>query len=94
MSATFWFRYAAAIATVCATLWVLAVIARRLRKRNARGNVDGLREIASLALAPNASVHVVRTAAGDFIVAAGGAICALNGSGAIEPVSGADPKRC
>jgi flagellar biogenesis protein FliO len=77
MSAAFWLRYGAAIATVCAMLWILARLARRLRMRVTRENGDGLREIASLALTPSVSVHVVRAGECDFLVATGGSICAL-----------------
>jgi flagellar biogenesis protein FliO len=77
MSVVFWLRYGAALATVCAVLWILARLARRLRMRTMRQNGDCLREIASLALAPNVSVHLVRAAGCDVLIATGGSIYAL-----------------
>jgi flagellar biogenesis protein FliO len=77
MSAAFWTRYIAAIATVCVALWIFARVARRLRSRTVRENGEHLRQIASLTLAPNVTVHVVRAAEREFLIAAGATICAL-----------------
>ena len=77
MSAAFWTRYLAAIATVCIVLWIVAHVARRLRSRAVRENGQGLCQIASLTLAANVSVHLVRAAERDFLIASGATICAL-----------------
>jgi flagellar biogenesis protein FliO len=89
MSAAFWTRYIAAIATVCVALWILARVARSLRSRTVRENGEQLRQIASLTLAPSVTVHVVRAAEREFLVAAGATIYELKSVASVI-----DSKRC
>jgi flagellar biogenesis protein FliO len=77
MTQTFWIRYAIAVATVCAALWLLSRLASVLRKRRRAVDAGGLSVVASLALAPNVSVHVVRAGEREFLIAAGAAAVSL-----------------
>jgi flagellar biogenesis protein FliO len=72
MTQTFWIRYAIAVATVCVALWVLSRLATTLRRRKRAGDSAGLSVIASIALAPNLSAHIVRAGELEFLIAAGG----------------------
>jgi flagellar biogenesis protein FliO len=72
MTQTFWMRYAIAVITVCAALWLLSRLASVLRRRKRAGDGAGLSVLASIALAPNVSVHIVRAAECEFLIAAGG----------------------
>jgi flagellar biogenesis protein FliO len=89
MSAAFWTRYIGAIATVCVALWIFARVARSLRSRTVRENAEHLRQIASLTLAPNVTVHIVRAAEREFLIAAGATMCELESLASVV-----DPKRC
>ena len=89
MPVAFWTVDIAAIAAVCVALWIFARVARSLRLRTVGQNGEHLRQIASLTLAPNVTVHVVRAAEREFLIAAGATICALESS-----INVIDPKRC
>jgi flagellar biogenesis protein FliO len=77
MTQTFWIRYAIAVATVCAALWLLSRLASALRKRKRAGDAAALSVVASIALAPNVSVHVVRAGEREFLIAAGATAVSL-----------------
>jgi flagellar biogenesis protein FliO len=77
MTQTFWIRYAIAVATVCAALWLLSRLASVLRKRRRAVDAGGLSVVASIALAPNVSVHVVRAGEREFLIAAGATVVSL-----------------
>jgi flagellar biogenesis protein FliO len=77
MTQTFWIRYAIAVATVCVALWLLSRLATALRRRKRAGDAASLSVVASIALAPNVSVHVVRAGEREFLIAAGATAVSL-----------------
>jgi flagellar biogenesis protein FliO len=77
MTQTFWIRYAVAVATVCVALWLLSRLAFALRRQKRTGDAGGLSLLASIALAPNVSVHVVRAGECEFLIAAGATAVSL-----------------
>jgi flagellar biogenesis protein FliO len=77
MTLAFWIRYVGAIATVGAVLWLLTRLAAVVRRRRPSSHGSRVSVVASIALAPNASMHVVRAGDSEFLVAAGASMMPL-----------------
>ncbi|HEY1428988.1 MAG TPA: flagellar biosynthetic protein FliO [Candidatus Tumulicola sp.] len=78
MPQAFWLRYLAAILFVGALLWVAARLGRWLRSRGLRGAASRIRAIESVALAPNASVHLIDVDGCEFVVVVGGSAATVS----------------